>query len=656
MPPWPTALSLSPEDIETLKRWVAAGSPWKEAPQSELSVRFISTIDRGDLALVRSMLRDHSLANTSDANGASALMHAALNANLETVKLLLRSGADPRARNHAGATALMWAVDDPMKISVRLNAGSDVNARSNHGTTALLAASAIWGNSGVGSQLIARGADVNAVDTDGATPLVKASSVGDIQMVRLLLARGANTEQIAGNFSPLTAAAWYGHLDIVRLLLESGARINTIDGGFHIAPLPAATLFDRRQIVKLLLDRGGDVNQETKAIWAMTPGTPLMLAAYTETAKSDLVELLLSHGAKVGAVTPDGQTALGRARQKGDTEVVRALLEAGDKEPAKVEAAIPARMADEPPAIRTLVERSLALLQRGDAHFLEQTGCKSCHNQALPAMAYGMARERGFRFDEQAAKRQSDDVLQIMVAQREKVLQLMEDDGPPSSGAYALAGLAAMGYPGDATTAAFVRNTAVKQLPAGNWHVLSARPPLEYSPVSATAITIRALSLYAKSSRLSDYGGRIRQAKEWLQHYEPQYSEERNMRLLGLAWAKAEPAVIRSAVRHVLAQQREDGGWSQLATLPSDAYATGQALYALNQAGGMPATAAEYQRGVGFLRRTQLEDGSWRVRSRALAIQPPLESGFPHGRDQFISASGTSWAAMALMLTEPVHR
>ncbi len=653
MPPWPTALLLAPDQVEILKRWAAAGSPWEDATPSPASRRFISAIDRDNRAQARSLLADRSLANSRDADGATALMHAVLNANLDSIKLLLRNGADPRAPSHAGATALMWAVDDAAKVAELLKAGADVNARSNRGTTALLAASVIFGNTPVVSSLVSAGADVNATDADGWTPLVKAASAGDVQMVRLLIARGAKVEQVSGNFSPLTAAAWYGHTEVARLLVESGAGVNTIDGNFGMPPIAVAAVFDREDILRLLLDKKADPNKNTKAIWAFTPGTPLMLAAYTESLRPNLVQLLLSHGAKADLATPEGQTALGRARQKGETEVVRLLLAAGAREPTGTEAHSPRPAVGGPPAIRTAVGRSLALLQKSDVRFLEQTGCKSCHNQALPAMAYGLARERGFPFDQRVARRQSDFVLAIMTAQREKVLQLMEDDGPPSSGGYALAGLAAMGYSANATTAAFVRNIALRQLPAGNWHVLAARPPMEYSPVPATAMAIRALSLYGEGNRQSHYRTRIERAKAWLLRYAPQYSEERNMKLLGLAWAKADPAVLQSLARDVLSHQRKDGGWSQLDTLPSDAYATGQALYALNQAAGLPVSSPEYQRGVEFLRRTQLEDGSWFVKTRAIAIQPPLESGFPHGRDQFISTAGTSWAAMALMLTEP---
>ena len=49
-----------------------------------------------------------------------------------------------------------------------------------------------------------------------------------------------------------------------------------------------------------------------------------------------------------------------------------------------------------------------------------------------------------------------------------------------------------------------------------------------------------------------------------------------------------------------------------------------------------------------YLLRTQLEEGTWFVRSRAFGFQPYFESGFPHGPNQFISASATAWAAIAL--------
>jgi mono/diheme cytochrome c family protein len=85
-----------------------------------------------------------------------------------------------------------------------------------------------------------------------------------------------------------------------------------------------------------------------------------------------------------------------------------------------------------------------------------------------------------------------------------------------------------------------------------------------------------------------------------------------------------------------------------LAGLESDAYATGQSLYALMEGGKVSASDPALRRGLDFLLRTQFADGTWHVRTRAHPFQPPMDSGFPHGRDGWISAAGTSWAVMAL--------
>ena len=123
------------------------------------------------------------------------------------------------------------------------------------------------------------------------------------------------------------------------------------------------------------------------------------------------------------------------------------------------------------------------------------------------------------------------------------------------------------------------------------------------------------------------------------------------MQVLGLAWAKAMGSESKAAVKALVAEQRTDGGWGQLHALESDSYATGQALVAL-QAAGLKTTDPVFERGIAFLLRTQRPDGSWLVRSRSIPFQPYKESGFPYGKDQWVSAAGTSWAVMALSLAD----
>jgi mono/diheme cytochrome c family protein len=100
--------------------------------------------------------------------------------------------------------------------------------------------------------------------------------------------------------------------------------------------------------------------------------------------------------------------------------------------------------------------------------------------------------------------------------------------------------------------------------------------------------------------------------------------------------------------------QRADGGWAQLPTLESDAYATGEALYTLAQFVKDPMADPAWRRGLRFLLETQQDDGTWHVARRAFPFQPTMKSGFPHHRDSWISAAATSWAVLALTQALPV--
>ncbi|MDZ4799446.1 MAG: prenyltransferase/squalene oxidase repeat-containing protein [Bryobacteraceae bacterium] len=273
-----------------------------------------------------------------------------------------------------------------------------------------------------------------------------------------------------------------------------------------------------------------------------------------------------------------------------------------------------------------------------------------CHNQSLPQIAYVIAKERGIAVDKAIAEKQSKSVMAMYKPAREPMLQRKEIIPDPAiSVSYALLGMAAEAYPGDETTAAMAHLISTQQNPDGSFRCLPARPPMESSKVTATALSIRVLQVYG-----ANVDAVIAQGREWLRTAPARTTEERAMKLLGLAWSKAAAADIRAAAKMLLNDQRADGGWGQLPMIETDAYATGQAMYALQTAGMVTPHDDAYMRGAGFLLRTQRPDGSWLVRSRSNPFQPLKESGFPHGRDQWISAAGTSWAAMALGTSLPV--
>lgn len=300
-------------------------------------------------------------------------------------------------------------------------------------------------------------------------------------------------------------------------------------------------------------------------------------------------------------------------------------------------------------SVRAAIDRTIPLLQRADMTFSRKAGCVSCHNNTLTAMSVSAARRQGARIDDQIAASQLKTIGAFVDSWRERLHQGIGIPGDAETVSYILLGMAAEKYPADAATDAMVRFLKGKQWPDGHWEPLAHRPPLEASNVAATATSMRAIQLYAPAPQRAEYARNVSLAAAWLAGNRPRTHDDRVFQLLGLGWSKARQAAIRSAARELIDAQRADGGWSQLPSLASDAYATGQAVFALRESGASAATDPAVQRGVRFLLNTQLADGSWFVKSRAIPLQPFFESGFPHGHDQWISATATNWATMALL-------
>jgi len=294
-----------------------------------------------------------------------------------------------------------------------------------------------------------------------------------------------------------------------------------------------------------------------------------------------------------------------------------------------------------PSTLRVAAQKGLALLEKTSPTFIKKGGCNSCHNQLLPAAAQAFVRRRGISTGETIAQLPPE-VSEITT---ERIIEY-STFGANSLG-YELFAFGATNRPADARIEAQIYYLKSVQQPNGYWRTPGNRPPLTFDDFTTTAYAIYALNAYTPETQRPDTEARIARARSWLLEARPQTTQERAFHLLGLAWSKASREAIEKAARGLLAMQLKDGGWSQLPAMPSDAYATGLALWSQYE-GGVPVTQSTYQAGLRYLLDTQAADGTWHVKTRSLPVQPYFESGYPYGHDQWISAAGAAYATMAI--------
>ncbi len=320
-----------------------------------------------------------------------------------------------------------------------------------------------------------------------------------------------------------------------------------------------------------------------------------------------------------------------------------------------VSAAEPEKPAD-PAKIRAAIEKSLPLLTTGAVGHRENRTCFACHSQGLPILALSAAKAKGFAIDDAELTKQLAHTAKFLAGNRENYLKGQGQGGQADTAGYALWALAAGGCDPDETTAAVAEYLLRRHGDRDHWGNTSKRPPTEATPFTTTYIALYGLEKFGTAEQAERIAKRQAQVREWLVKTPAKDNEDRVFRLWALQAAAAPQIEVEAAAKELITKQRADGGWAQLdsgepaSALESDAYATGTALVALHDAGGLAISDPAYQRGLAYLLRTQKDDGSWHVATRSKPIQAYFETGFPHGKDQFISTSASAWATWALAL------
>ena len=211
---------------------------------------------------------------------------------------------------------------DVAAVERLLAQGADVNATDEYGRTPLHLAD----DPKIAEMLLAKGASLNAPDNTGNTPLHIAAVYGNVEVMKLLIVKGAevNARAPVSGWTPLHSAALQGQLEAAKVLLAAGADPNA-KASLGDTPLHFGAMKGYDQLVALLLDKGADVN--AKGNNALTA---LHYAA--EKGYRSVVEVLLAHGADVTAKDNNGKTPLALAVANKRRSTVQLLKEHGANE------------------------------------------------------------------------------------------------------------------------------------------------------------------------------------------------------------------------------------------------------------------------------------------------------------------------------------
>jgi uncharacterized protein len=349
-------------DTEAVRKLLAEKAD-VNAPQADGATALHWAVYRDDLVTVDLLLEAGANPKAANDYGVMPLSLAAESGNAAIARRLLDAGADPNGRLLNGETVLMMAArtGNLETITLLLDRGADVNAReASRGTTALMWAAAQRHPAAV-QLLVGRGADLRAVSAPAwQAPPVRYGKATDPRP-----SQGRNQDlsvsQIGprnlrrsegGGFSPLVFAVRANDLESVRILLAAGADVNQVTN-YGWSPLLVATQNRFYQIGSFLLDHGADPNLVNKGAWS-----PLYLAVDNRNAEGgdyplrradmdhlEFIKKLIDKGADVNWrvqestwfrtvftsqwVHEDGATAFWRAAQSSDLAVMRLLLDHG---------------------------------------------------------------------------------------------------------------------------------------------------------------------------------------------------------------------------------------------------------------------------------------------------------------------------------------
>jgi uncharacterized protein len=243
------------------------------------------------------------------ASEATTVADAARMGDAAAVKALLKSGADVNAAQGDGMTALHWAAQkgDPELVGMLLSAGANVRATTRLGGYTPLHLASQAGHARVVAALLASGAPADVKTVTGASALMLAARSGSVETASRLIENAAdvNARESTYGQTALMVAAGLDRADLVKLLLARGADASLASNVVDLNVLTAPVDFDP---VRGTVEQGGPI----------ATNRPKEVPGFTRPYRYN--ELIGAQG---------GLTALHFAARQGAARSVAALLDGG---------------------------------------------------------------------------------------------------------------------------------------------------------------------------------------------------------------------------------------------------------------------------------------------------------------------------------------
>ncbi|XP_050430101.1 ankyrin repeat domain-containing protein 17 isoform X3 [Adelges cooleyi] len=258
-------------------------------------------------------------------NDNKTLVEACHEGDVGAVRKLLTEGRSVHETSEEGESLLSLACSAGYYelAQVLLAMQANVEDRGIKGDCTPLMEAASSGFVEIVRLLLAHGADVNALSSTGNTPLMYACAGGHVDTVKELLNYEANVEDHNENgHTPLMEAASAGHVMVAKILLEHGAGINTHSNEFKESALTLACYKGHLEMVRFLLAAGADQEHKTDEMH-----TALMEASMD--GHVEVARLLLDSGAQVNMPTDSFESPLTLAACGGHVELALLLIERG---------------------------------------------------------------------------------------------------------------------------------------------------------------------------------------------------------------------------------------------------------------------------------------------------------------------------------------